>query len=82
LTPFISNYFDTQMGAKTAAESYRKIAKELGRSAEEILFVSDAPKEVAAAIEAGFRAVLCVRDGEANVPEFEVVRSFEEIRVR
>jgi enolase-phosphatase E1 len=82
LTPFISNYFDTQVGAKTAGESYRKIAKELGRPAEEILFVSDAPKEVAAAVEAGFRAVLCVRDGEANVPEFEVVRSFDEIRVR
>jgi enolase-phosphatase E1 len=81
LTPFISNYFDTRVGAKTAASSYRKIAKKLGRAEAEILFVSDASKEIAAAVEAGMQAVLCVRDGAENVSGFDVIRSFEETRV-
>jgi enolase-phosphatase E1 len=82
LTPYISNYFDTQMGAKTASSSYRKIARELGRAEAEILFVSDAAKEIAAAIEAGMQAVLCVRDRAESASGFEVIRTFEEIPVR
>jgi len=82
LTPYISNYFDTQVGVKTAAESYRKIGVALGRRADEILFVSDAAKEIAAAIEAGMQVALCVRDGAENTSGFDVIRSFEEIRLR
>jgi enolase-phosphatase E1 len=82
LTPYISDYFDTQMGAKTASSSYRKIARKLARAEAEILFVSDAAKEISAAIEAGMQAVLCVRDRAESASGFEVIRTFEEILVR
>ena len=62
LTPQISAYFDTQTGIKTAADSYRQIAKSLGRSPGEVLFLSDSPKEIDASRAAGMHALLCQRE--------------------
>lgn len=67
LSRFISNYFDTATGAKREAESYRKIARELGFKPEEILFVSDITAELDAAREAGLQTVLSVREGNGVV---------------
>jgi enolase-phosphatase E1 len=69
LTPFLSGYFDTRVGAKTSAESYRAIAAAVGLAAGDILFVSDLVRELDAAREAGCLTRLSVREGNPVVSE-------------
>jgi enolase-phosphatase E1 len=57
LTPLFSGYFDTRTGPKLEAKSYRTIAARLGRPPEGVLFLSDHPGEVTAALTAGMKAV-------------------------
>lgn len=83
LTPFIDSYFDTNVGKKNEAESYRRIAETMSVNTDEVTFVSDVIAELAAASEAGMSVLLSVRPG--NAPQenaegrFRVVNSFEEI---
>src|SRR5215216_6552346 len=51
LTPFIDSYFDTKVGKKGEAESYRKIVEEMGIEPQQILFISDIVAELDAANE-------------------------------
>jgi enolase-phosphatase E1 len=58
LTGLFSDFFDTRnAGPKLEAVSYRKIAAALGLAPEEILFLSDNPKETDAARAAEMAAV-------------------------
>jgi len=61
LTPLFSGYFDTEVGAKRDAESYRRILAAIGRRADETLFLSDVEAELDAAREAGMRTTLLAR---------------------
>jgi enolase-phosphatase E1 len=78
LTPYISAFFDTRVGAKTEAQSYRNIAASLSCDPKEFLFVSDVAMEIGAARSAGMQAILCVRDphvtaaigAEKAIPDF------------
>lgn len=81
LTPFISHHFDTNIGHKREADSYRQIAQSLATDAAEILFFSDIPQELAAASEAGMQATLVVRPGNAKHGPggFPAIRSFDEL---
>jgi len=65
LTPFISEYFDTEVGAKRDPESYRTIAEKLSIDPSEILFLSDVPAELDAAAKAGLETALVFRPGNA-----------------
>jgi enolase-phosphatase E1 len=65
LTPLITAFFDTRVGAKVQADSYAKIAQALGQPASSILFVSDVTAELQAARAAGLNVVLSVRPGNA-----------------
>ena len=56
LTPLISSYFDTKTGPKNQASSYAAIAAAVGHAAGDIVFLSDAPAEVAAARQAGMQS--------------------------
>lgn len=56
LTPLFSDYFDTRIGAKVDAASYGAIAGRIGLPVNEILFLSDLPREVDAALKAGMKA--------------------------
>jgi enolase-phosphatase E1 len=69
LASYISRFFDTRIGAKTESGSYTTIAEMLGRHANEMLFVSDAIKEIDAARAASMQALLCVREGKNPEPE-------------
>jgi enolase-phosphatase E1 len=83
LTPFISAYFDTRVGAKTSPASYRAIAEKVQATPRAILFVSDVLRELEAAREAGCGIRLAERDGNAAVAEghgHEAITSFAEIR--
>ena len=61
VTGLFSNWFDTEVGGKREAESYRRIAAAIGHSAGEILFLSDVVEELDAAREAGLDTVLVDR---------------------
>ena len=82
LTTFISDYFDTNVGGKKEAESYRKIAEELGFEANVILFVSDVPAELEAARSSGLQTALSIRKGNASIDEdftHQAVQTFDEL---
>src|SRR5690606_6467941 len=61
LTPLFRDYFDTEIGHKRDADSYRLIADRLDRSPGDILFLSDVVAELDAAREAGMRTALLDR---------------------
>jgi len=63
LTPLFDAFFDTGVGPKISPQSYRSIAEKLGTGTTRLLFVSDTPKELEAAAEAGCLVALCVRPG-------------------
>ena len=63
LTPELDAFFDTAVGAKREASSYRTIATELRCEPGEILFVSDVMQELSAAAAAGCQVALIVRQG-------------------
>lgn len=82
LTRYLSGYFDTNTGGKREAESYRRIAAQLGQDPAAMLFVSDVTAELAAARAAGVQTVLCLRPGnapQADAESFASLRSFEEL---
>jgi len=65
LTPRFSGYFDTQIGAKRDAGSYRRIAESLALPAADILFLSDITEELDAAQTAGLRTLQVARPPSA-----------------
>lgn len=67
LTKFIDKYFDTNTGKKGEAESYQRIAEQMGLEPSEIVFISDVVDELDAAEEAGMKTLLSVRPG--NEPQ-------------
>lgn len=83
LTAFISNYFDTNVGGKREAESYRQIAAtESFPQVENFLFISDIVAELDAARQAGMQTALSVRLGNPPIEEeatHRIVQSFDEI---
>ena len=61
LTPLFSGWFDTEVGGKREADSYRAIAGRIGVPANAILFLSDVVEELDAAREAGLQTRLIDR---------------------
>ena len=79
LTKFIDSYFDTNVGKKGEAESYRKIAAALDLKPGEILFISDVVAELEAAKEAGMDTLLSIRPGNSLQEWPQIIRSFDEV---
>jgi enolase-phosphatase E1 len=82
LSGFLNGYFDTNIGPKTSAESYRRIAAEFHLAASQVLFVSDVIKELDAASSSGMKTLLSVRPGNPPQPKEHahgVISSFSEI---
>ena len=61
LQPLFSHWFDTEVGGKRDAGSYRRIVAALGVPAADVLFLSDVVEELDAAREAGLGTVLVDR---------------------
>ena len=61
LLPLFDAFFDTEVGHKREANSYRRIAEALDRAPGEIIFLSDVVEELDAARDAGMRTVLLDR---------------------
>ncbi len=81
LTPHIAAFFDTQVGAKSEAQSYRKIAAAVSLETSHFLFLSDAKKEIEAARAAGVQTLLCERDvhSAAAGSTTQVIHDFNDI---
>ncbi|MEX2475887.1 acireductone synthase [Marinobacter sp.] len=79
LTPFFSGYFDTRVGGKKEAQSYRHIVDQLGVDAETVLFLSDVEAELQAAEEVGLATAWLVRDGHLPGTQRPVARDFSEV---
>lgn len=85
LTSFISAYFDTTIGGKKEAESYRQIAESLSFPFVEILFVSDVVAELDAAQAAGMQTRLSIRPNNSPLEQptaHLIINSFDEIWAR
>lgn len=73
LNALFSGNFDTEVGGKREADSYRRITAAIGAQAADIVFLSDVVEELDAARQAGLQTVLLdrlddyptPRDGEA-----------------
>jgi len=78
-TPFFSGYFDTRIGGKKDADSYRNILKELGVEPGTVLFLSDVEAELEAAEAAGMKTAWLVREGELPDTGRFVARDFSEV---
>ncbi len=83
LTTVFSGYFDTTVGLKREAASYRKIIAALSLPAQEILFLSDIKEELDAAAAAGMQTGWLVRDGALPMCTHHIVASnFDDIAAR
>lgn len=63
LTPLFSGYFDTTVGNKREAASYKAIADAIGLGPNEILFLSDIKEELDAAGGTGMHVLWLIREG-------------------
>mmetsp|Transcript_13927 Transcript_13927/g.21718 ORF Transcript_13927/g.21718 Transcript_13927/m.21718 type:complete len:631 (-) Transcript_13927:1355-3247(-) len=78
LLQYIDKHFDTTSGSKKEKESYETIAKSLGVSPRDIIFVSDLEDELVAARDAGIGCpVMSIRPG--NAPLTSIGKSFPSI---
>lgn len=82
LTPLFSGYFDTTIGGKREAASYRLIVDALELVPDEIVFLSDIPAELVAAKVAGMHALGLARHGHpmsAEAAAFVWCRDFADV---
>jgi enolase-phosphatase E1 len=82
LTPMIAGYFDTRTGPKMEPGSYAAIARAMDVVPAEVLFLSDALRELDAAREAGCETRLAVRPGNppiADAHSHKIVETFSDL---
>ena len=66
LTPLFSGHFDTAVGSKREAASYRVIADIVGLTPHDIVFLSDVDAELDAARTAGMQTVRLLRPADTS----------------
>ncbi|SPP63225.1 acireductone synthase [Nitrospira lenta] len=79
LTSLFAHYFDTEIGLKADAASYRRIAEQLALPPGTILFLSDIEAELDAATMAGFQAMQIVRPGTKAGTRHPIAARFTDI---
>jgi enolase-phosphatase E1 len=81
VTALFSGFFDTTVGGKREAGSYRTIATAIGLPAGELLFLSDVGAELDAAWNSGWRTCQLLRDGDGAEPfaGHEQARDFDDV---
>jgi enolase-phosphatase E1 len=82
LTPLFAYYFDTTIGGKKEAQSYRNILQALHHSHApgQVLFLSDVAEELDAATQAGMAVIQLVRPGTPPCPRHPQVSTFAQIQ--
>ncbi|MEC5319624.1 acireductone synthase [Brenneria populi subsp. brevivirga] len=79
LRPLFSGYFDTRVGAKREAASYRAIAQAIGQPGGQLLFLSDIRQELDAALQAGWQTCQLIRSDADDVSGHRQAASFDQI---
>jgi len=82
LLDYFKGHFDTTSGAKIESASYVNISQAINIPPENILFVSDAIKELEAATQVGVNLRLSIRPGNAPVPDdhgYVAITSFDQL---
>ncbi len=84
LAGLFSGFFDTRVGAKREAASYRDIARGIGLPPGEVLFLSDIEEELDAAAAAGLLTTQLVRAQDGTIPSTRhpTAVDFSELRGR
>lgn len=87
LLPHIKGHFDTTTGPKQDAKSYEKIVETIKRNPEDVVFLTDIPKEAMAARSAGLTSVIVCRPGNKEIDSstkemFPIIKSFDEIQIK
>lgn len=77
-------HFDTKIGPKVESESYRRIAASIGCDTNNILFLTDVPREANAAEEADTHVAVVIRPGNAGLTDdeksyYSLISSFTEL---
>jgi enolase-phosphatase E1 len=68
LTGLFSGFFDTRVGPKRQAASYRAIARAVGLPGEKMLFLSDVGAELDAAASSGWHTCQLLRPQDSALP--------------
>lgn len=79
LAPLFRGYFDTNIGHKRQADSYRNILEDIGLPAAEILFLSDVAEELDAAAAAGMQTFQLVRNEKVVPGSHRIAHDFDEV---
>ncbi len=79
LTPLFRGYFDTNIGHKQEAGSYRNIVEDIGVPATDILFLSDVAGELDAAAETGMQTFQLIRDEKVVPGHHRIANDFDEV---
>jgi enolase-phosphatase E1 len=82
LLPLFSGHYDTTIGGKKEADSYRRLVTDWDLPAEKVLFLSDVVAELDAAATSGLQTALAIREGnppqgESNHVRFESLEQLE-----
>jgi enolase-phosphatase E1 len=82
LTPLFSGYFDTRIGGKREAQSYKAILRDTGLSGPDMLFLSDVGEELDAARAAAMKTCQLLRDDKARPAiTHPQARTFAEVKL-
>ena len=83
LRPLFRHWFDTRSGGKHEASSYQGICAQMGVAPRRVLFVSDAPAELAAASTAGLHVVFSLRPANPHqkAGPYPAIRSFADLQI-
>lgn len=84
LLHLIDGHFDSKIGAKTANETYHKIAQAIQQPPQNIAFFTDDAKEARSAKNVGYKVLLVKRERKAFSPiesaQFDVINSFDKVK--
>ncbi|XP_074849830.1 enolase-phosphatase E1 isoform X2 [Carettochelys insculpta] len=80
----LDGHFDTKLGPKVESESYRRIARSIGCSTNNVLFLTDVTREAHAAEEANMHVAVVLRPGNAGLTDdeksyYSLITSFSEL---
>lgn len=81
LTPYLEAHFDTHIGHKREASSYRAIQKALAFPPKAILFLSDVTEELDAARDSGMLTMQIVRPGTKAGTDHPTAETFDQIHL-
>lgn len=84
LTPLLNGFYDTTFGGKRESTSYKRIASDIGVAASAIIFLSDVPAELDAALAVGVQTCLVVRPDSTSVTppcDHRTISSFHQLEV-